>query len=406
LYFVAHIRGRMGQRAEAEQAYDRQIELLTALIRDFPNEWKYKFDLFHSHLALAHLLNHRAQAKAEDAFRKAASLITQLAQDYPDEPNYRDAKAAVTIQLGRLRIDQKDYKEGERLIREALGIAEQLDRAFPNKPTTPHYPVNIARSLEALAGVQVSTGRMREAEDSYSRALTVWEKLAITYAHQREEAAYREYAITCRYHLGHLMQDRGEFLRAYEWFEQTLPGAQRQAREFPKQSGRRYMVANLHLLMGYSLYGAVRRKEAEESFDRYVKLTEELIELFKEDNELKWYFVEELCRFPLSNSHMYARAMALAEVAKASAIPRILGMAYYRAGRWPESIRELEKDTQELNGVALFLAMAHWKNGDQARARRLYDQTASKMDSPGYTQYGDRCLRAEAEALLGVAKPR
>ncbi|HKB03070.1 MAG TPA: tetratricopeptide repeat protein, partial [Gemmataceae bacterium] len=410
LHFVAHIRDRLGHPAEAEQAYLRQIALLTDLAAEFPGERKYRFDLFHSQLLLGDLLVNRNPKKADEAHRTAAELIAGLARDFPDEPNYRDAQAAVTVHLGVTCSRRGDYAEAERLLREALRAAEQLNREIPNKPTGPFYLANAARSLDALGNLNLATDRVGQAEESYRRALAVWEDLAAAHPQAPEEPAFREYALGTRLRLGTLFLDRGQFLVAQEWYEQCLPAARRLAQEYPQLAGNRSFIGIIHDQLAYCFQGTGRPNEAREEFERYVKVTEEVIAEFKDNHSLKWQLVDQLCLFPLARSRLPDRALALAREAAASPSPRGLGLVYYRAGRWAECVRELEEETRarpDDNAAAWFvLAMSHWQNGNKERALQVYRESVTRMDAHTFTHYPDRCVRAEAAELLGVEEPR
>jgi Flp pilus assembly protein TadD len=84
-----------------------------------------------------------------------------------------------------------------------------------------------------------------------------------------------------------------------------------------------------------------------------------------------------------------------------------LGISCYRAGQWDAAIDALRKSIElhpKGDAYALVvLAMAHWQKGDKKAARRWYDQSSV---SPAESAAKDEelpCLRAEAEALLGLA---
>jgi uncharacterized protein HemY len=86
-----------------------------------------------------------------------------------------------------------------------------------------------------------------------------------------------------------------------------------------------------------------------------------------------------------------------------------LGAAFYRAGRWQDTLVALEK-SMELrtggdSGDWFFLAMAHWQLGNAKAARYWYDQAVEWMDKnmPGNKQL--RRFRAEAAALLSGTGP-
>jgi uncharacterized protein HemY len=85
-----------------------------------------------------------------------------------------------------------------------------------------------------------------------------------------------------------------------------------------------------------------------------------------------------------------------------------LGVAYYRAGAWKHAVEALEKSMALNSGGSitdwLFLAMAHWRLGDQPQARRWYNRAVETMEKDQETEQSRR-FRAEAAALLGLAEP-
>ncbi len=85
-------------------------------------------------------------------------------------------------------------------------------------------------------------------------------------------------------------------------------------------------------------------------------------------------------------------------------------MVYYRLGRYPEVIAQLERDLHDTQGQAaaydlFFLAMCHARQGDTAKAQDCHDHALGWMrqkrgDLPpgGETELAN--FRAEAEFLL------
>jgi uncharacterized protein HemY len=79
-----------------------------------------------------------------------------------------------------------------------------------------------------------------------------------------------------------------------------------------------------------------------------------------------------------------------------------LGVAHYRAGDWPSAQFALEKSRRQ-GGHSwdwFFLAMTHWRLGDQDRARRCHEQAVQWMAK--HQPHNDelRRFKAEAESLL------
>jgi tetratricopeptide (TPR) repeat protein len=85
-----------------------------------------------------------------------------------------------------------------------------------------------------------------------------------------------------------------------------------------------------------------------------------------------------------------------------------LGIAQYRNGDWKAAVAALNKSIQIQKGSDssdfFFLAMAHWQLNDKDQARAWYDQAVPWMDK-NRPQDGElKRFRAEAAALLGLAK--
>jgi tetratricopeptide (TPR) repeat protein len=128
-------------------------------------------------------------------------------------------------------------------------------------------------------------------------------------------------------------------------------------------------------------------------------------------NELAW----RLANCPDLGLRDPHRAVGLAEeaVKLAQAAPAIwntLGVARYRAGDWRGAIEALAKSEELGPGTyvgfnAFFLAMAHWKLGQEDESRQWHRRAVqwTEKNRPKDEQLGR--FRAEAAALLGL-EPR
>jgi serine/threonine-protein kinase len=404
-HFLARIRATLGQQHEAHESYRRQLELLNGLIADFPGERKYRFDLFHCYQALAGTAD--TEDESASAYRTALATIRELVHEDPDEPNYRDALAAVLSHRADQCLSAEDYDQAERLAQESLALGEQLVREYPDRRTPPHYPAKVADGLELLGHIRWATGRAAEAEGYCRRALAIWDKLAADHAGEPEDPSHRASALYARQVLASLLLCLDRFPEAQELLDQCLPAAERLAREFPRVLAYRLGVAEVHALRAYCLLGAGKRAQAQEAFDHHVAVLEEVLRDFNDNALVKWALVDDLCRSPLAGPNASVRALELAESATAaSPNPKYLGIASYRAGRWQDSIRLLEKEAPTVRRgnvlAVLFLAMAHWQNGDRARARQLYEQAGPVLEQNRLTDYALRYTQAEAAELIGA----
>jgi serine/threonine protein kinase/tetratricopeptide (TPR) repeat protein len=85
-----------------------------------------------------------------------------------------------------------------------------------------------------------------------------------------------------------------------------------------------------------------------------------------------------------------------------------LGVAQYHNGDWKAAIEALMKDVQLRKGGDsfdfFFLAMAHWQLNEKDKARAWYDRGVAWMDKHKPQDKEPKRFRAEATALLGLAK--
>jgi tetratricopeptide (TPR) repeat protein/tRNA A-37 threonylcarbamoyl transferase component Bud32 len=107
------------------------------------------------------------------------------------------------------------------------------------------------------------------------------------------------------------------------------------------------------------------------------------------------------------------RAVTLAKVAVALAANEgewwnTLGVAHYRAGDWKAALGALEKSMEFRQGGDsqdwFFVAMCHFKLGDEGKARQWYDRATSGMDKNHPANAELRRFRAEAAELLKAQK--
>jgi uncharacterized protein HemY len=115
-----------------------------------------------------------------------------------------------------------------------------------------------------------------------------------------------------------------------------------------------------------------------------------------------------------SSAEAIDQAVALARVAVAAAPQNgscwtTLGVAQYRAGAWEWAIKALEHaedllKSDEFGRYGFFLAMAHGRLGHAELARDYYDRSVAWRERYAPADPELLRFRAEAEALLRLAK--
>ena len=159
---------------------------------------------------------------------------------------------------------------------------------------------------------------------------------------------------------------------------------------------------------------AERHAKAEHYADRATVMVHQGAQAARDDpkalSRLAWF----LATCPDPKFRDPSRAVGLARQAVGSdeangAIWNALGVAEYRNSDTRKAIEALSKSVELTSGGSagdwLFLAMAHWKQGNKAPARSWYDKAVQWMEERKSQDDELRRFRDEAAALLGVTVP-
>ncbi len=126
-------------------------------------------------------------------------------------------------------------------------------------------------------------------------------------------------------------------------------------------------------------------------------------------NDLAWLFAVA----PGRSQEQIRESVTLGERAVAlepqnGGLWNTLALARYRANDWPGADSAIERSMQLRGGGDandwLILAMIRWHQGDQAEARRRFDQASSQTDRQPSQDEVLRRLRDEAATLLGISR--
>ena len=90
-----------------------------------------------------------------------------------------------------------------------------------------------------------------------------------------------------------------------------------------------------------------------------------------------------------------------------------LGIAHYRAGQWGDALTAFQEATKLRNGDDslewFYLAMIHWRLGEEEQARKWYDQALQRVEEndPDSNELKHirnelKNIRAEAAELLNI----
>jgi tetratricopeptide (TPR) repeat protein len=213
----------------------------------------------------------------------------------------------------------------------------------------------------------------------------------------------------------------GDWAAAENHYRRGLELQARLVEEVPASSRYRHHLAMVHGSLGALLYAKGEAATGTSHLRQSIALwsapagepaTQDVEHGLSADalNRLAWL----LANCPDPQLRDLDRAVKLARSAVGCA-PRqaefwaTLGIAYYRtgdAGAAQEALERADRHGQDRDPAdGFFLAMIYWLQGDQPRGRQEYDRAAQSMEVHQPGSEALRRFRAEAAALLGLAKP-
>jgi serine/threonine protein kinase/Flp pilus assembly protein TadD len=386
-------------------------------------------------------------AQAEDAYHQAITLSRQLADEFPAEPKYRELLGACYHKLGKRFFQGKLFPEAEKAYREAVALRGKL---IAESPDSPDYPYELAASLSDLGRVLHTCGQPQRAEATYRDALKLmaqWPEES-KYQDQRggtlanlaellggrgdssQDRQFLEQAIllqraalqasprnaTYGVHLanqlgrlGRTLMRSEEYAEAEAAYRQAIAHREKLAEDFPKVPDHRSDLAGHVNALGDLLSATGRDAEAEKVYGRTLAVREKLTNDFPREagyrRDLAWLLANCPAR-PLRDPD---RAVSLAKEAvelapKGGDCWRTLGLAHYRAGNWQAAIAALKRAMEIRSGGDstewFILAMAHWQLGDKEQGRAWYGRAVRWMEQHQPRDEKLRRWRAEAAALL------
>jgi serine/threonine-protein kinase len=207
--------------------------------------------------------------EAEKAYRAALTYQRELAAEFPAEPAYRDDLMPSCNGLGVLFFFAGRNREAEQVWREELALLE--DR--PGGPAGTAYRNRLGKLLNNLANVQSRTGRLKEAERGYLRALELHQQLL---DESPKSVEYRQDLAAHHLSLGVLQYDQGRNREAEDSFRRAAGHYQELVKAYPWGRILRHELAISHFNRGNALKALGLTGEAEKAYRRALALRQKL----------------------------------------------------------------------------------------------------------------------------------
>jgi serine/threonine protein kinase len=276
---VGVLRGRLGQRREAEASYRLARDLFAQLAAEFPDVPDYRWHVASSHNNLAldlHALGRYAEA--ETACRQALALLERLVADFPRVPEYRGFLARSHTTLG-LIVRDRGKPVGPQIEaghRRAAMLLEKLAAEFPHVRLLRH---DLAQSRHYLGRLLYEQGKYAEAEPEFKEFLTIMEKLV---AETNGSARYRLDLSKAHQILADVFVHQGRYAEAEPGFRKALALTEKLADVFPLVPEYcQYLALNHHRLGSWWHDQRVKYAEVEASYRKAIELQEKLVAKFR-----------------------------------------------------------------------------------------------------------------------------
>jgi eukaryotic-like serine/threonine-protein kinase len=372
---VGIIQHRLGQRKEAEAAWERSRELFAGLVADFPGVPAYRQDLARIYIDLSNLYRYTGRVpEAEAALGQGLTFRRNLAAEFPGVPGYRHDLAKTLNDLGILLTNSSRAPEAEAAYGQSVAILTQLAADFPADPGYRDSLAQTYRSLgilldrpgRKLEAVLKDPGRSREAAAAYEQSVAILTQLAADFPNVHR---YRYQLAVSRTHLGNALRDAGRYPEAEEVFRQALTTRRELVADFPAVPDYPRGLAITLNGLGILFRITGRDREAEELYGKTLAIHRQLAADFPtvpdHQNEVAGAMVN-LGRLLLDRKELPAARRLLEEAlphhqAALKARPRDpIYRRAYRNNRWrlTETLLALKEHAEAAEAAGQFLQVA------------------------------------------------
>ena len=393
---------------QGEQAYQKSMEILDRLIRDFPTKSRYRFDYANTLVNLCIILTttgrrDESEALYEEAIDLQLSTIVSFAKKVAPLNEAIDA-------IGVAHVDISDQILAVRKLRELLVSKnhESLSRLATNG-----YFAELALCIDDVGSLLQSTNRLESAADAYHEGLAL-RQLVMPYVGDSEGDIYllaRSYK-----NLGHLESSANNFEGAIENYVTAISWLEPLTKRFPNRMDFCRELGSCLLYVGKSQLDIGQFDDSLQNYSRAVTVFENGVKLAPTDqrlrrgfatanNDLAWHLIMH------ENSDFWDPPTAIQRSKKAvelfpesHAYLNTLGTAHYRTGQFESAKETLLRSIESSNGGVVhdwyFLAMTYVRLGDKQSAQSWYEKAQRWTESHAPLNPEVSLIKVEATELI------
>ena len=247
--------------SETADYLPQALNLLIELSEQYPTNAEYRLELaecYRSHVQLA--LTDGDFDQANECLQHAIDILDRLVVDFPDMFRYK-YELANTLLLADPTSEASPARYRER-IKQAVAICEQLTAAYPN---VPHYQALLADSLSELAAIERGAGQLDAAEQDYERAIACQRSLLEQFG---TVASYRLAYVQSLHGLGGLKRQRGDLDQSRKLLETAIHNLEQNAEASSNNREYQLFQGPLYFSLSQTLFDLGEEELAREASEK------------------------------------------------------------------------------------------------------------------------------------------
>jgi tetratricopeptide (TPR) repeat protein len=271
------IAGRLGFATEAIREYQAAQLLLAELEKSEPKTAQTSAQLAVTHNNLALLLAGRGDTNAARRHYTAAIAIQQrLVEQHNDQPVYAGQLAESEANLGMLLDQVGESAAAEKALRTSVDVLRPLAESRPEEPK---YARNLAIACNNRSYV-LRKRNVVAAQTAAREAVDILQQLADEYP---SEVQYQDDLALCYNNLAALESHQGRLSEAIEWYTKAISLQERLMRKAPAVVRHRSDLAINFNNLGVTYCRAARGEEADVAFARATESLSTLVDDYPQE---------------------------------------------------------------------------------------------------------------------------
>jgi serine/threonine protein kinase/Flp pilus assembly protein TadD len=225
-------------------------------------------------------LGRRAQAR--DTYAAAVRLQEELAAASPQDATRQETLAGYLLNLRAELRWTRQYGEGEKVARHALGLQSDLVKRFPDNV---RFRQGLSVAFDGLGDILRVAGRLPEAERAKAEALRIRQELAVQYP---DDPRHQDFLATAHNNLAIVLAHTKGLAEAEKRRREALKIELRLVEKHPSGDGFQSSLALIYLNQAATLERLSRLGEAEELYCKGAALYKKLVDASPAVADYRW----------------------------------------------------------------------------------------------------------------------